>query len=178
MIDKTSFIRKRSWGFFKNFWLSGKTEFLPSIEITSITEIRPNIVVINGVNYELDSLVEITKEESMALNHEFSLMKLSETIITDISAHIRKDTGLPKECHEKGYALRYCFTFNKKNPGIIMQAYRCNECNNIHCGTSVAEVAIEAVVTKKECQHAYSKSMNQVYPRLCINCREPEENKV
>ena len=137
MIDKGSYIRKKNWQFFKNFYRSGKIEFLPAIEIISIQQHDPESVSIHGVGYKLDELVEITKEEAESLNSEYASMELKSCEGDEqVNAHVRKDNGDIKVSHEKGYALRYCFTFNHKNPGVIMNAYTCPVCSQIHCGTS------------------------------------------
>lgn len=174
MIDKGSFIRKKSWGFFKHTWLSDEAEYVPSIQIISIHQNKPETVVICGESYSIDSLVEITEIESMLLNREFHVMKLSEVEVDDISQHIRKDNGEVKVSQEYGYSLRYCFTFNHKNPGVTMNAYKCKICGNIHCGVSVVNSAItNPLICKNGC--TYSKAWNQIHPRLCIHCGIPEQ---
>ena len=140
MIDKGSFIRKKNWNFFTNYYLSGQAEFVPSIEIMSILQHKPGTISVHGMGFDLDELVEITKEEHIRLNEEFKAMDLVVSN-NDANCHIRKDNGQVKIAHEKGESLRYCFSFNnkEKNRGYKMSSYICPVCNNIHCGTSIIE---------------------------------------
>ena len=137
MIDKGSFIRKKNWNFFANYYLSGKAEYVPSIEIMSILQHNPDTISVHGMGLKLDEIVEITKEEHLRLNAEFLAMDL---VISknDENCHVRKDNGNVKIANEKNESLRYCFSFNHidKNKGFLMSAYVCPVCNNIHCGTS------------------------------------------
>jgi hypothetical protein len=134
-IDKGSFVRKSNYEFFKNFYLDGKPEFLPAIFIVTIKPAGDDSVTINGEKYPLKSLVEITEAEATALCQEFKEMKLSEASLDDLSnQHIRRDTGEAKKAQTYGHALRYVFSYNKKNPGEYLQAYQCTECGEIHCG--------------------------------------------
>ena len=134
-IDKGSFVRKSNYDFFKNFYLDGKPEFLPAIFIVTIKPAGDDSVTINGEKYPLKSLVEITEAEATALCQEFKEMKLSEASLDDLAnQHIRRDTGEAKKAQTYGHALRYVFSYNKKNPGEYLQAYQCTECGEIHCG--------------------------------------------
>ena len=181
MIDRGSFIRKKNWEFFKQFYRSGKPVFLPSVQVYTCGQNKPESITINGDSYPVESLIEITEAESICLNGEFADMKLSENLIGDISQHLRKDNNEPKVAQEYGYALRYCFTFNQKNPGTVMNAYRCKICGEIHCGTLLPVVEKPSIIYFNELaicgdkDHVYSKAMNQPSPRLCINCGKPEE---
>ena len=140
MIDKGSFVRKRNWEFFTNYYLSGKAEYVPSIEIISIIQSKPNNVSIHGLGYRLDELVEITREEHIKLNEEFSSMKLVSSL-NDEFCHFRKDNGAAKIAQNIKDVFLYCFTFNhkEKNKGFKMSAYVCPVCCHIHCGTQVED---------------------------------------
>ena len=141
MIDKGSYIRKKNFGFFKNFYLDGRIEYLPSIQVISITQNSKEKLNIHGQSYLVSELVEITEAESSYLNNEFLSMDISLSIsdASDMNAHIRKDNGEPKISRGKDEALMYSFTFNQKNPGVKMNVYKCHICGNLHCGTNVTD---------------------------------------
>ena len=176
MIDKGSYIRKKSWGFFKNTFIDGRPEFVPSIHIVTIYQNKPETVIIHGEMYPIDSLIEITEEESIKLNEEFLNMKLSDPEFQGEWAHNRKDNGNVKVSQEYGYALRLCFTTNHKDPENKITAYRCPVCGDIHCGMMNTTITDVSGSTSVGCinGHTYSKAMNQPYPRLCAYCHEPE----
>lgn len=198
-IDKGSYVRKKNFDFFKNFYLDGTPEFVPAIYIVTIKSCHEGKVTINGEAYPLESLVEVTEAEANALCREYSEMKLSEASLDDVTnAHIRRDTGEVKKAQTYGHALRHVFSYNKKNPDAKLQAYKCPECGEIHCGRAprtlvdfvkmtphelLAEVGeakaieITAKINKMmACQrHAFSKAMNQPSPRLCAYCNSPED---
>jgi len=177
MIDKGSYIRKKNWGFFKNTFIDGTPEFVPSIHIVTIYQNKPDTVIIHGEMYPIDSLVEISEQQSTELNMEFHSMKLSDPELQGEWAHTRKDNGNVKVSQEYGYALRLCFTTNHKDPENKITAYRCPVCGDIHCG-AMSKVVIDSVGSMSSlCNngHTFSKAMKQPFPRLCVHCGVPEE---
>lgn len=198
-IDKGAWVRKKNFDFFKNFYISGKVEYVPALFITTIKSWKPGKVSINGEPYDLDNLVEITEAEAHNLCREYSEMKLSETNPFDLTnTHIRRDTNQPKKGQSKNNALRLVFTYNHRDPESNLQAYNCPECGEVHVGRAPrtlaelsklsfeqlkeeigidkAKLVVEQVLKIKNCQrHVFSKSMDEPRPRKCSNCGMPED---
>lgn len=198
-IDKGAWVRKKNFDFFKNFYISGKAEYVPALFITTIKSCHSGKVTINGEAYDLDNLVEITEAEAHKLCREYSEMKLSETNPFDLTnTHIRRDTNEPKKGQSKSNALRLVFTYNHRNPEANLQAYNCPECGEVHVGRAPrtlaelsklsfeqleeeigvdkAKLVVEQVLKIKNCQrHSFSRTMDKSSPRKCDNCGMPED---
>lgn len=198
-IDKGAWVRKKNFDFFKNFYISGKAEYVPALFITTIKSCHSGKVTINGEAYDLENLVEITEEEANKLCREYLEMKLSEPNPFDLTnTHIRRDTNEPKKGQTKGAALRLVFTYNHKNPEANLQAYNCPECGEVHVGRAPrtlaelsklsleqleeeigvdkAKLVVDQVLKIKNCErHAFARSMNETLrSRKCANCGMPE----
>lgn len=124
------FIRKKNWTFFNG-------AALPALCIKSIRNApEAGTYYINKYLLYEEHLVKLTAEEAKVINDEYKALSLSEVLLhnSQETTCLRESTGNNKKVWVEKEVLRYVFTYNKVNPGKMMNAYRCPHCNEIHAG--------------------------------------------
>lgn len=143
------YFRKKNWEFVGNW---------PAQRINSITDknVNPGCVRINRMIFNIKDIVILTVEEFDAIMDEWAKLELSPVLEGKLeTVHYREDTGEAKIGRSWDDAMRYVFTYNKRNPGKDMNAYQCPYCKQIHCGKvpkpeTEAPLALKAFTVKEQ----------------------------
>lgn len=130
-IKKGSYVRKKNWELFKDKFQNNR----PTLLVQSVNRSNcylPNQIRINGLIYNVESLVELTLEEHLEIDIAFNGMQLSQHLegFGKETSCIRESTGVAKVAYNSEVdVLRKLWVIKHNHPDKPFQAYRCPFCS-------------------------------------------------